>query len=168
MKVRVIFLFLTLSIIACKNEREDGDTIEQDDVVEQQDVVEVDESIEQDDKVVHEELEEKDNEVHQDNIDEQNQAAHDLKLDQVKWKTKDGKDYPYREQLLDEILYSDAIRALKKEELLDLLGDPDRSTEGYLYYMIKQRRIVNWPLHTKTMVIKLTDDDSIDWIKVHE
>ena len=70
--------------------------------------------------------------------------------------------------MLDDILYSDLIRSLGKDEILELLGEPDRSNDGYLYYTISQKRLVIWPLHTKTLVIKLTGDNNVDWIKIHE
>ncbi len=44
----------------------------------------------------------------------------------------------------------------------------DRINENYLYYMIAQKRIGSWPLHTKTMVIMLSDEDTIEWIKIHD
>ncbi len=92
----------------------------------------------------------------------------EISFDQTKWKTKEGLDYPYRDKMLNSIVYNDTVRTLNKNEILDLLGEPDRSNEGYLYYTISQRRLGFWPLHTKTLVIKLTGDTTIDWIKIHE
>ena len=93
---------------------------------------------------------------------------HEMAFDKKKWKTKDGADYPYRDKMIDDVVYNDTIRALDKDEILDLLGEPDRINENHLYYMIAQKRLGFWPLHTKTLVIKLSDDNSVDWIKVHE
>lgn len=81
---------------------------------------------------------------------------------------KDGKDYPFRDRMLNDILYSDTVRSQNKDEILELLGKPDRINENYLYYMIAQKRIGSWPLHTKTMVIMLSDDNSVEWIKIHD
>jgi len=92
----------------------------------------------------------------------------EISFDQTKWMTKEGLDYPYRDKMLNSIVYNDTVRALNKDEILDLLGESDRSNDGYLYYMISQRRLGFWPLHTKTLVIKLTGDSTIDWIKIHE
>ena len=69
--------------------------------------------------------------------------------------------------MLNDFVYNDTIRSVNKTEILNLLGEPDRSTEGHLYYTIKQTRIGAWPLHTKSMVIKLSSD-TIEWIKIHE
>lgn len=89
-------------------------------------------------------------------------------FDKRKWRVRDESDYPYREELLPSILYNDSIRTMSKEEVVDMLGPPDRSNEGFLYYMISQTRLGFWPLKTKTMVVKITGDDRVEWIKVHE
>ena len=91
-----------------------------------------------------------------------------VKFDKTKWRVREGLDYPYRNEMLNDIVYNDTVRTLNKNEVLDLLGEPDRSNEGYLYYLIAQKRLGYWPLHTRTMVIKLSDDRTIEWIKIHE
>lgn len=95
-------------------------------------------------------------------------AVYEISFDKEKWRTKEGKDYPFREGMLNEILYTDTVRSLNKYKALDLLGEPDRSNENYLYYMIDQKRLGSWVIHSKTMVIKFTDDITVEWIKIHE
>lgn len=92
----------------------------------------------------------------------------EITFDQTKWGIKEGLAYPYRDQMLNSIVYNDTVRSLNKDEILDLLGEPDRKNNGYLYYLISQRRLGFWPLHTKTMVVKLSENNTIDWIKIHE
>ena len=87
-------------------------------------------------------------------------------FDKTKWSVKEGMNYPYRDQMLNDVVYNDTIRSLDKNEILELLGEPDRVNDGHLYYMITQRRLGVWPLKTKTMVIKLSED-TIVWIKIH-
>lgn len=89
-------------------------------------------------------------------------------FDADKWSIKKGQDYPYREQMYRDIAYNDTVRSLSKSEIMALLGEPDRIQEGHLYYQVSQTRIGFWPLHTRSLVIKITDDDSIEWIKIHE
>jgi hypothetical protein len=62
-------------------------------------------------------------------------------FDMKKWRTKDGADYPYRDQMLNNIVQNDTIRTLNKDEILNQLGAPDRANENYLYYMITQKRL---------------------------
>lgn len=86
----------------------------------------------------------------------------------TKWKTKKGYDYPYREKLLDIVVYNDTIRNLDKEEILTLLGMPDKTNDNFLYYNISEKRLGLWTLHATTMVIKFVDDKTIEWIKIQE
>lgn len=90
-----------------------------------------------------------------------------MTFDPVNWQMKDGRDYPYRASMLDDVVYNDTIRSLDETALLSLLGDPDRRNEDYLYYLVSQKRLFTWPLHTRTMVVKLSAD-TIEWIKIHE
>ena len=92
----------------------------------------------------------------------------DLVFDHTKWNIKEGEDYPFRDQMFKDVVYNDTIRDLNRDELLKLLGNPDRIEDGHLYYIISQKRLGSWPLHTKTMVVKLKDDNTIEWIKYHE
>ncbi len=94
----------------------------------------------------------------------------EMVFDKAKWKTKDGADYPYRDRMLNDVVYNDTVRALNKDEILDLLGEPSyyRNNKNFLYYRITEKRLGPWPLHTKTMVIKLSEENTIDWIKIHE
>lgn len=91
-----------------------------------------------------------------------------IPFDQTKWNIKEGKDYPYRNQMVDEVLYSDSLRTLNKEEVINHLGEPSYIREEFLYYRIQETRLGTWILHTKTIAIKLSEDNSVEWIKLHE
>ena len=100
---------------------------------------------------------------------EPSEALNEMVFNQEKWKTKEWKNYPYRDNIVNDVLYNDTVRSLKKVQVLELLGEPDRINENYLYYLIDQKRLFSWPLHTKTLVFKFAEDSStIEWIKVHE
>ena len=91
-----------------------------------------------------------------------------IKFDKEMWLTKEGEDYPFRDQMYNDVLYNDTIRSLNKGEILELLGQPDRINNDHLYYTISQKRIFGHPLHTKTMVVKLDAENGVEWIKVHK
>jgi hypothetical protein len=95
------------------------------------------------------------------------EAEETIPFNREKWNMKEDLDYPYRAQMLNDVLYNDTIRSLNKEEILELLGEPDRKSEGHLYYKISQRRIGSWTLHQKSIVIKFENDSTIEWIKTH-
>ena len=92
----------------------------------------------------------------------------DTTFDKEQWTVKHNDDYPYRPSMLNNVVYNDTIRTLNKAEIIDLLGEPDRRNEGYIYYMIEQKRLGFWPLHSRFLVVKFKDNDSIEWIKIHE
>ena len=91
-------------------------------------------------------------------------------FDKEKWALQEGKDYPYRDQMIEAVVYTDTIRNLQKDKILNLLGPPSyyRDDENFLYYTITQKRIGPWPLFTKSIVIKLKEDQSVEWIKIYE
>jgi len=96
------------------------------------------------------------------------ETAIDSTFSKSKWHVKEGRDYPYRPQMVDDILYNDSLRGLDKVELLDMLGDPDRSNKGYLYYKVSEKRLGAWTLNARTLVVKLDADSLVEWIKLHE
>jgi len=78
-------------------------------------------------------------------------------FDKVKWRTKSNADYPNRNKMLTALMSSDTLKRLKKEEVVQLLGEPDRRDNAYLFYTVAQERLGFFPLHTKTLVIKIND-----------
>ena len=89
-------------------------------------------------------------------------------FDQNQWKVKEGDNYPFRDKMLNDVVYNDTVRSLNKDQVLELLGKADKNQDNHLYYLIKKKQLFSWPLHTKHMVIKFTNDSTIEWIKIHE
>lgn len=102
---------------------------------------------------------------------EDQETAPDVVVDSVfdreKWLTVEDDQYPYREQMVHDVLYNDTIRDLTKDQLTGLLGEPNDLREGHLYYNISRSNLGGWTLTAKTLVIKLDNDSSIAWIKLH-
>jgi hypothetical protein len=92
----------------------------------------------------------------------------EMSFDKTKWAIKEGKDYPYRNKMLNNVIFNDTIRDLNKASIINLLGEPDRKNEGHIYYIIAQKRLAFWPLHSKFLVFKFKNENSIDWIKIHD
>ncbi|MGI0108139.1 hypothetical protein [Salinimicrobium sp. WS361] len=91
-----------------------------------------------------------------------------ISFDAEKWHFKDGFNYPYRNSMLKDLMEDTNFRKLKKPEVLDLLGEPTRVDTNYLFYRVREKRFGLVPFHTKTMVMKFTVADSIEWIRIHE
>lgn len=89
-------------------------------------------------------------------------------FDEQKWKTREGKDYPFRKEMLGDLMNNRNLRNLKRGEILDLLGEPTRIDTNYLFYQIEQKRLGLFPIHTTTMVIELSEDGTVNWIKIHK
>ena len=107
------------------------------------------------------------NESEEKSASTESETLTEIPFDKDKWIEREDKDYPYRAQMLNEVLYNDTIRTLKEVEIIGLLGEPDRVNDGHLYYTVVQKRLGAWPLSTKSLVIKFKEDGTIEWIKTH-
>jgi hypothetical protein len=92
------------------------------------------------------------------------------KFDRVKWAAKLDREYPYRDKMLTDLMTNYELHGIKKDSVLKLLGPPNRIDNGHLFYLVVQTYFPNtsFPLHTKTLVIKLTQDSTVEWRKIHE
>ena len=96
------------------------------------------------------------------------EAKEEIKFDKARWGMMDRGEYPYREEMLHDLVYNDTIRTLEKVEIINLLGKPDRTNENHLYYTISLKKLGFWTMHAKTLVIKISENNGIEWIKIHE
>jgi hypothetical protein len=96
------------------------------------------------------------------------EVAVDSTFDPVRWQQKEGDQYPYRELMYRQLLYSDTLRQRSKPEILALLGAPDRTGEGHIYYQVKGKHVGPVLFFSKFLVFKFTEADSVEWIKVYE
>lgn len=101
------------------------------------------------------------------NVQQTGDDAEQMTFDPEKWQKKDGDSYIYRDLMLNDVVYNDTIRSLTKDKLTGLLGKPDYSKEDHYYYIIDMNSVGPVIFHQKTMVVKF-DQDSIEWIKIHE
>ena len=95
-------------------------------------------------------------------------SVEDSVFDKTKWRTKEGEDYPFRDEMLHDLVYVQQLKGLKKDELIQLLGEPDRSNKGFLYYRVEQKKLGLWPIHTTTLVIELSEDSIVKTRRIHE
>ncbi len=95
-------------------------------------------------------------------------AVGEQRFNKVKWHVFKEEGYPFRERMLADLIDNYKMSGLKKEEILNLLGTPDRTDAGYLFYTIAQPHWGILPLSTKSLVIKLTKDSIVEWRKIHK
>jgi hypothetical protein len=98
----------------------------------------------------------------------QNEVVDEISFDASKWSVKKDMDYPFRNQMLHDLMENDTLKKMKKDSILELLGQPERINENHLYYMIEQERLGFWPLHSKFLVIKFDDNGDVVFVKIHE
>ncbi|QTN39919.1 hypothetical protein HZ996_12450 [Cryomorphaceae bacterium] len=91
-----------------------------------------------------------------------------LAFDSELWSTWEKGQYPYRPSMLDAVMEMDSLRYLKETEITEVLGQPDRQTEGHLYYRISDTKLVTWTLHAQTLVIVLEGDTGRHKMLIHE
>ncbi|MPT36411.1 hypothetical protein [Flavobacterium sp. WV_118_3] len=101
-------------------------------------------------------------------IERQKETRKVMSFDKEKWAVKSDAAYAYRAMMLQDLIDSKRLKQLKKAAVLELLGTPDRTDSLYLFYTILQKRALFFPLQTKSMVIKLKENDSVEWVKIHE
>lgn len=84
------------------------------------------------------------------------------------WKATDGNSYPNRECMYENLVESQFLKSKNKNEITLILSAPDREENGHLFYMISQEKAGFMPLHTTTLVIKLNEDETVNWVKIHK
>ena len=81
---------------------------------------------------------------------------------------KEDEAFPYRNEMLYDLINNVTLKGLKKDKLIDLLGPPTRIDADYLFYTIAQPHFGILTLSNKSLVIKLTKDSTVEWRKIHE
>ena len=99
---------------------------------------------------------------------EKNEREHGIAFDHEKWNTRIDDNFVYRNKMIKDLITSETLRRLNKDEVISMLGQPDRIDNAYLFYRIDQKRIGLFPLHVTTLVIKLSIDGTPNKVMIHE
>jgi hypothetical protein len=94
-------------------------------------------------------------------------TAGKIEFDKAKWSIKEGEVYPYRKEMLDDLIANHLVHGLKYNEVLDMLGQPTKTDTGYLFYRISRKSSGIVTLNVKTLVVKFTKDSTLEWRKIH-
>lgn len=76
--------------------------------------------------------------------------------------------YSFRDEMLDSLVYSEKLKGLTKEEVIKMLGEPERTNNGYLYYEVVANEVGAFPFHKKFLVLKLAKDGTVEWRKIKD
>src|SRR5688500_14377372 len=66
-------------------------------------------------------------------------AQPDIKFDKTKWNLKNDRNYTYRKQMVNDLLNNYRWAGLKKDSVIQMLGQPDDIEEGNLMYDYKEK-----------------------------
>lgn len=91
-----------------------------------------------------------------------------MPFDFVKWHMQVNSEYPFREKMYKDLVYSNMLKKLNRQEIFALLGQPTRTDSLYLFYRVAENKIGLFTLHTTTVVIKLNEQDSVEKVLIHE
>ena len=94
-------------------------------------------------------------------------TAANVRFDNLKWQTREGELYPFREKMLQDLMDNGKLKGLSKPQLLEKLGPPDRENENYLYYLVSQQKVGILALNTKTLVIRLSPENVVEAVLIH-
>ena len=90
------------------------------------------------------------------------------KFDKRKWTIEENNKYPYRDKMLNDLVYNIKLKGFKKDSVISLLGKPNRTDTNYLFYLVNQDLLGNvLPFNTKFLVIKFKND-TVEWRKIKE
>lgn len=89
-------------------------------------------------------------------------SAPDIKFERTKWDTKDGLNYSYRKQMINDLLDNYKWAGIKKDSVLNLLGEPDSIEEDiFMLYHYDQKHLGSFVLSTQSLVIQLDPDSTV-------
>lgn len=97
-----------------------------------------------------------------------NESKHETPFDKTKWKVKNDMGYAHRNDMLNDLIINQKLKRLKKGEVLEMLGPPNRIDSPFLFYKISEKRLGVFPLHVKTLVIKVSNDSTANKVMIHE
>ncbi len=70
-------------------------------------------------------------------------------------------DYPHRDLMIDDLINNRQIKGLKYQELVKLLGEPQRNWQSdsnqYYYQIVEDYGMDIDPVYTKNLMIRLRD-----------
>jgi hypothetical protein len=89
------------------------------------------------------------------------------KFESEKWKIREGEAYPYRADMLGDLMTTDTLRHKTLHEVKELLGEPTRINEGYVYYTVAENKIGLVTLNIKALVLELSDEGEVEKIMVY-
>lgn len=97
------------------------------------------------------------------------------KFDRKRWDEKEDWDYPYRNEMADDLVKHHKLKGLTYKQLIDSLGgaeenmtDKNGVKDGVYYQLLMDFGSDIDPVHTRYLVIKLSKDSIVTGYKIEE
>lgn len=92
-----------------------------------------------------------------------------MKFNKTDWNSKEDWDYPYREDMLNDLVKNHKIKGLTYHQLIDSIGKPEHDSKGAVFYNV----ITDFgsdidPVYIKTLTLHLNKDSIVNGFEVVE
>lgn len=102
------------------------------------------------------------------NKDEQ-AATPDIQFDKTKWSAKNNGSYTYRKQMVNDLLSNYQWADVKKDSVVQMLGQPDVIEEGSLMYDYEKKPFLGGLGTTiEAVVFELTPDSTVKTARLND
>ncbi|WCT11539.1 hypothetical protein [Mucilaginibacter jinjuensis] len=93
-----------------------------------------------------------------------------LKFNKSEWSYKEDWDYPYRDEMLNDLTKNHKLKGLTFHQLIDSLGQPqaDGTDNSFFYETLIDFGSDIDPVHTKSLVIHLNKDSVVSGFEIKE
>ncbi len=89
-----------------------------------------------------------------------------VRFDKIKWQQKDDQGYTYRDKMAGDLITSKTLDGLKRADVLNLLGNPDRNEQNYLFYELLEEKAYGFSLNKKVMLVYIGADSVVENVSV--
>jgi hypothetical protein len=84
-----------------------------------------------------------------------------ISFDKIKWKQKDDQGYTYRDEMVNDLIKNRTLEGLKKADVINLLGNPDKIDQNVLTYEILEQKSYGFQFNKKIMVLYIEKDSTV-------
>lgn len=89
-----------------------------------------------------------------------------VRFDKIKWHQKDDQGYTYRDKMANDLITRRTLDGLKRDDVTNLLGDPDRNEQNYLFYELREEKAYGFMLNKKVMLVYIGADSVVENVSV--
>ncbi|MDQ6762932.1 MAG: hypothetical protein M3015_09945 [Bacteroidota bacterium] len=91
------------------------------------------------------------------------------RFQKIKWMEKDDIEFPYRKKMLNDLITNYKLAGRKKDEIINLLGEPNYSdSNSFAYKIIEDYGFDIDPVYTKNLDFQFAEDSTITSFKIEE